>query len=102
MLTCALKYGGEGIVTVMLPEPDALALSALYAVTVQVTVPEPEVPTVIEPLVPEPEPEPAPPQDTDARVALLVAHEKVPDEPLTTDELENRADVTLGAGNGFA
>ena len=101
-MTFALRYGGAGIDTVMLPDRDALALSALYAVTVHVTVPEPEVPTLMEPLVPLPEPQPAPEQDTEADTALLVDQEKVPYAPLVTDDCENPAEFTLGVGNGLA
>lgn len=88
----------EGAATTdRLAEPVAAPPAELYAVTVQVPVPVPEVDTAIEPDVPEPVPVARPEQDTDAELAPEVVQLKVEPLPLVTVLGENEAVATEAA-----
>jgi hypothetical protein len=89
--------GTAGFVTVRLALPVAVEFAALYAVTVQVPVPAPDVLTVMLPDVPEPEPEACPEQATDALVAFDVVQVNVAVEPDDTEDVLNDAPDTDGA-----
>ncbi len=82
---------------VKLAEPVAVVPAALEAVTVQVPVPVPEVPTVRLPEVALALPDAVPVQDTVAEVAPAVAQLNVLVPPVVVYALAKAFDVTLGA-----
>jgi hypothetical protein len=82
---------------VRLRDVEVLLPTELAAVTVQVPEPTPEVDTVIEPLVPDPLPDATPEQETDAELALDVAHVKVVLFPEVTVVDASDAEVMTGA-----